>query len=185
MKLAGTSEQRLIDRFNDGDMGVFLDIYRKYMQFLCAFAEKIVDRETARDMVQDVFTKIWMNRETSPITDSFQSYLYRAVRNACINYLEHEKVKANYETRQMLELKIREVAYFQSPEQLLIQQERLNMINQAIESLPSKNKEIFKMAYFEDKKAAEIANELQLSVRTVETQIYKALKTLRAIFLNP
>lgn len=182
MDSAEHSEQLLIDRFNKGDMGVFRDIYREHTPFLCAYAGKFVDRETARDMVQDVFMKIWVQRETSPVTGSFRAYLYRAVRNHCINWLEHQKVKANHETQQMLDLKIREAAYFHSPEQLLIQQEQLNAVHQAIEKLPEKNRQVFKQAYFDDKKASEIADELGLSVRTVETQIYKALKTLRKHF---
>ena len=79
----------------------------------------------------------------------------------------------------MVELQIREAGFFQSPEQLLIRQEQLERVSHEIEKLPEKCRQIFKMAYDEDKKAADIAQELQLSVRTVETQIYKALKMLR------
>jgi RNA polymerase sigma-70 factor (ECF subfamily) len=176
------SEQLLINQLNNGDMGAFRQIYRKYSPILHSFARKFTDRETAQDMVQDVFMRIWVSRETSPINESLQAYLFRAVRNRCVNHLEHLKIKADYENRQIIDHQIREALYYQSPEQLLIQQEQLDMIKQEIEKLPEKSREVFKMAYFEDKKASEIAEDLHISVRTVETQIYKALKTLRNVF---
>jgi len=178
------SEHELVERFNGGDMGAFREVYRKYVPIMQAFASKFTDRATAEDLVQDVFMRIWVTRETSPINESLQTYLFRAVRNRCINHLEHLKVKANYEAQEIVELQIREAGFFQSPEQLFIRQEQLEQVRREIEKLPEKCRQIFKMAYDEDKKAAEIAEELQLSVRTVETQIYKALKTLRRMVNN-
>ena len=176
------SDQELIERFNSGDMGSFREIYRKYTPAMQAFAAKFIDRATAEDLVQDVFMRIWVSRETSPINESLQAYLFRAVRNRCINHLEHLKVKANYEAQEMIDLQIREAGFFRSPEQLLIRQEQLEQVRREIEKLPEKCRQIFKMTYDEEKKAAEIAEELNISVRTVETQIYKALKTLRSVF---
>ena len=173
------SEHELIERFNGGDMGAFREIYRKYVPAMQAFASKFIDRATGEDLVQDVFMQIWVGRETSPINESLQAYLFRAVRNRCINHLEHLKIKARYEVQEMIELQIREAGFFQSPEQLFIRKEQLERIRQEIEKLPEKSREVFKMAYEDGKKAAEIAEELRLSVRTVETQIYHALKTLR------
>ena len=176
-----SSEHELIERFNSGDMGAFREIYRKYTPIMQAFAAKFTDRATAEDLVQDVFMQIWVNREKSPVNESLQAYLFRAARNRCINHLEHLKVKAGYESQQMLELQIREAEYFQSPEQLFIRKEQLERVRQEIEKLPEKSREVFKMVYYDGKKAAEIAEELHISVRTVETQVYKALKTLRSV----
>ena len=181
MVVANDSEHELVERFNSGDMGAFREIYRKYATIMQDFAAKFTDRTTAEDLVQDVFMRIWVIRETSPINESLQSYLFRAVRNRCINHLEHLKVKANFETQEKIDLQIREASFYQSPEQALIRQEQLERIRQEIEKLPEKCRKVFKMTYNEDKKAAEIAQELNISVRTVETHIYKALKTLRKI----
>jgi len=180
--MSNNSEHELINRLQSGDMGVFREIYRKYAPVMQAFASKFTDRATAEDLVQDVFMQIWVARETLPINESLQAYLFRAVRNRCINHLEHIKVKANYVAREMIDLQIREAEFFQSPEQLLIRQEQLEQVRREIEKLPEKNRRIFQMAYNDDLKAAVIAEKLHLSVRTVETQIYKALKTLRSIF---
>ena len=176
------TEHDLIDRFNRGDMGAFREIYRKYTPIMQAFAVKFTDRSTAEDLVQDVFMRIWVNRETSPINESLPAYLFRAVRNRCINHLEHIRLKENYESQEMFDLQIREADFFQSPEQLLIRKEQLEQVRREIEKLPEKSREVFKMAYDDGKKAAEIAEELHLSVRTVETHIYQALKTLRKKF---
>ena len=176
------SEHELVERFNSGEMGAFREIYRKYATLMQAFASKFIDRITAEDMVQDVFMRIWVSRETSPINESLQAYLFRAVRNRCINHLEHLKVKASYEAQAVIDLQIREAGFFQSPEHLLIQQEQLEQVRREIDKLPEKSRRVFLMAYDDDMKAADIAEKLQLSVRTVETQIYKALKTLRTVF---
>jgi len=176
------SEQELVERFNCGDMGAFREIYRKYAPMMRSFAAKFTDWTTAEDLVQDVFMRVWVARETSPINESLRAYLFRAVRNSCINHLQHLKLKADYESQEKIELQIREAEFYQSPEQALIQQEQIDQVRRQIEKLPEKCRKIFKMAYDEEKKAAEIAKELNLSVRTVETQIYKGLKTLREIF---
>ena len=184
MEQSDLSEQQIIDSFNSGNMETFRLIYRKYRPMLRSFALKFTNQDTAEDLIQDVFMRVWVTRETSPINESIQSFLFRAVRNRCINHLEHLKIKTSYENRQLIDQQIREAHFFQSPEQLLIQQEQLDMVKKEIEKLPEKSREVFKMAYYDDKKAADIAAELNLSVRTVETQIYKALKTLRNVFYS-
>ncbi|GHV21789.1 hypothetical protein FACS1894174_05650 [Bacteroidia bacterium] len=80
----------------------------------------------------------------------------------------------------LIDEQIREFSFFESPEQLYLEKELLNSVFEAIERLPEKSRVVFKLVYFENKKAAEIAEILQVSVRTVETQIYKSLKFLRA-----
>ena len=184
MRKFNKSDQELIVRYNGGDMEAFREIYREYVSIMQSFASKFTDWATAEDLVQDVFMQVWVNRETSPINESLQTYLFRAVRNRCINYLEHLKIKERYESRELIELQIREAEFFQSPEQLLIRHEQLELVHREIEHLSEKSRRVFKMAYYDDMKTSEIAEELKISVRTVETHIYKTLKTLRNIFSN-
>ncbi len=163
------------------DIEEFRIIFVREVPFLRAFAEKFVDHFAAQDIIQDVFLKIWMNRETFPIRESVRAYLFKAVRNRCINYLEHQKLMTSEgDDKSVINEQIMNVSFFQSPEQLYIEKELLDSVFEAIERLPERSREVFKLVYFENKKAAEIAEMLQLSVRTVETQIYKSLKTLRA-----
>ena len=185
MGISNQSEHDLIERLNGGDMGAFREIYRKYNPVMQGYASKFTDSATAEDLVQDVFMRIWANHESSPVNESLQAYLFRSVRNRCINHLEHLKITADYEAREMIDLQIREADFYQSPEQLFIRKEQLEQVRQEIEKLPVKSRRAFKMAYEDGMKASEIAKELRLSVRTVETQIYQALKTLREKFYHP
>ena len=92
MEMSNKSDHELIERLNSGDMGVFREIYRKYSPLMQAFAS----RANAENLVQDVFMRIWVGGETITINESLQTYLFSAVRNRCINYLEHLKIKSSY-----------------------------------------------------------------------------------------
>ncbi len=173
-------DDREMNRLNEGDIDTFREIFNREVPLLRAFAGKFVDRSTAQDIIQDVFLKIWMNRENFHIYESVRAYLFRAVRNRCLNYLERQKFVKMEDDRSLIDEQIREFSFFESPEQLYLEKELLNSVFEAIERLPEKSRQVFKLVYFENKKAAEIAEILQISVRTVETHIYKSLKFLRA-----
>ncbi|MCD7977382.1 MAG: sigma-70 family RNA polymerase sigma factor [Tannerellaceae bacterium] len=106
------------------------------------------------------------------------SYLFQAVQNACLNYLKHQSVHQDYISKAILELKVEELT-MTSPEIYLINREQLDQVYQAVDNLPEKCREIFILSYMEGKKNVEIAKILQLSIRTVENQLYRALKILR------
>ncbi len=173
-------DDREMSRIIEGDIDTFRQIFNREVPMLRAFAEKFVDRSTSQDIIQDVFLKIWINRETSPIYGSVRAYLFQAVRNRCLNYLERQKFIIPEDNKPLIDEQIREFSFFESPEQLYLKKELLDSVFKAIERLPERSREVFKLVYFENKKAAEIAEMLQISVRTVETQIYKSLKFLRA-----
>ncbi|MBB4036195.1 RNA polymerase sigma-70 factor (ECF subfamily) [Dysgonomonas hofstadii] len=152
--------------------------YDANVSHLILFANRFVPIDTAKDLIHDLFLEIWEN------LDSFEklptrSYLFKAVKNRCINYLKREQVRENYISYIQVENKLVGLEYYDSFEKLLVEKEGIQEIYNQIEALPDKCKQIFKLAYFEDKKNAEIAIILGLSVRTVEHQLYLGLKTLR------
>ena len=156
----------------------FKHYYETNISSLIRFACRFVSSEIAEDIVHDVFLEIWER------IDSFdempnRSYLFMSVRNRCLNYLKKEEVEATYIQSAQLENKILGLEYYESFEKLLIEQENLQELYDQIEQLPDKCRRIFKMAYFEERKSAEIAERLDLSIRTVEHQLYLGLKTLR------
>lgn len=102
-----------------------------------------------------------------------------AVRNRCINILKREKVKESYVHSAQLDNQLLGLDYYDLFEKLLIVREDMQVIYDQIEQLPEKCKVIFKMSYFEDRKNAEIAELLDISIRTVEHQLYLGLRTLR------
>ncbi len=168
-------------REKDHIMLQFKRLYEKYAPGLIFYARKFVDSHTAEDMVHDVFLKIW-NRDTVMIIDeSIGSYLFRAVQNSCLDYLKRQTIRNDYLSRAITELKIEELTTTDNPVNRLIDQEQIDAVYKAINQLPEKCREVFVLAYIEEKKNAEIAEQLDISVRTVEAQIYKALKMLRTV----
>jgi RNA polymerase sigma-70 factor (ECF subfamily) len=166
----------------ESDKEKSLSFFRRYYEAnvssLVTFALRFVPTEVAEDIIHDLFLEIW-NR---PISDKLpsRSYLFMAVRNRCLNYVRKEQVKDNYIESTELDNRILGLDYYDSHDKFLIDKEEIKIIHRQIEQLPEKCRIIFKMAYFEDKKSAEIAEILGISVRTVEHHIYLGLRSLRS-----
>lgn len=158
--------------------GEFKLYYETNVPSLVSFARRFVPESFARDIVHDVFLEVW---EKVPVTEKLpgRSYLFAAVRNRCINAIRKEQVQENYIHTTEQEIRLLGLEYYDSTEKLLIEKENIQEIYNEIESLPDKCRQVFKLAYFEEKKNAEIAEFLNLSIRTVEHQLYLGLKTLR------
>lgn len=153
----------------------FEQLFRKLYRPLNAYAFRFVrDLSTAENIIQDVFLKLWKNRREIVITTSLEHYLFRSVRNHCLNFLDKAKVRAEYLKMQMqLENGNEDYSAFY-PETGL-----LDKIESAINALPEKRQAIFRMAREDGLKYREIAEQLNLSIKTVETQMSLALKQLR------
>jgi RNA polymerase sigma-70 factor (ECF subfamily) len=156
-------------------------LYEKHAPGMLFYARKFVDFQTAEDIVHDVFLKLWNHDQFLIIDQTIGSYLFRSVRNACFDYLKHQIVRDDYLSIAAQELKIEELAYSDDLLNKLIDKEQKDSLYHAIEQLPEKCKEIFKLTYMEEKKNEEVARMLNISVRTVESHIYKALKKLRSV----
>ena len=149
--------------------------YKQYFSMLIGFAFQYVeDGDVAEDVVQEVFSNIWNQSDKLEIQTNLKSYLFGAVRNACLNHLRHQKV---------VETHAKETAHgeHQNQEEFLEMDELREKIDQALEQLPDKRREIFELSRFEGKKYHEIAEELDISVKTVETQMSRALKVMREV----
>ncbi|MBL7963360.1 MAG: RNA polymerase sigma-70 factor [Flavobacteriales bacterium] len=157
-----------------GDRAAFEALFRLHYRALCAFAAGYVkDMDQAEDLVQDLFFRLWLDREKVKVTTSVKAYLYAAVRNRCLN-----AVKAGGRVRALNE----EVEELQeAPERSEDEHaERIARVQAAIESLPEERRKVFKLSRYEGLKYHEIAERLGISVKTVENQMGSALKTLRA-----
>lgn len=151
----------------------FEDLFKVYYDPLTGFAQKYVnDWVIAEEVVQETFSNLWAKSNSIDIRTNIKSYLYGAVRNACLNILKHQKViHAHHE-----HVKNNESLY---DDDFLELQELEEKIDQALDQLPNKCREIFELSRFKEKKYREIADELSISVKTVETQMSKALKVMR------
>jgi RNA polymerase sigma-70 factor (ECF subfamily) len=143
---------------------------------LCYFARKYVkDSETAREIVQDAFASLWEKRETIDMERPVKSYLTMVIHNKCTNYLRDNRKFDAY----ILDLEnLPDVPEYESTDSL-VTHELKTKIDLAVDELPEKCREIFTMNRFENLKYQEIADKLQISVKTVETQMSKALQHLR------
>lgn len=161
----------------------FEKIYRELSPTLILYARKYVDAASAEDIVQNIFLKVWKKSDLLDWSEKLKSYLFQSVKNSCLDYLKHQKVKANHTELITIELKEEEIEY-NSTINIFDKDERLTKLYAELDNLPPRCKDIFKMYYFEEKKSNEIANLLDISPRTVETQLYRALKQLRNAFLS-
>lgn len=171
------------ERSESGDIKAFEKIYNDYYESLVRYAQRFVcDLDNSREIVQDVYVKIWGKRKTLLGEKSLKSYLYRAVRNKCLDYLKHLNVESEYEKMRVTEIQESGYGVFISedhPLNGLITEELRNAIQRTIENLPEKCREIFKLSRDEGMKYREISEELNISVKTVETQMYRAIKSLK------
>lgn len=172
-------QDKLIAGLKEGDKKVFDDIFRAYYAPLCRYCNRIVyDDLIAEEIVQDLFCKLWIKRDELEIETSLKAYLYRAVLNHSLNHLNHLKTEEKY--RQYIGFQLQENLV--NLMELLEEQDVQRILSRAILQMPEKRRLIFEMSRQQEMKYSEIAEKLNISVKTVESQISKALEYLRKIF---
>ena len=151
-------------------------LFNAWYSKLCSYANGFLkDLDASEEIVQEVMLKIWINRETLEITSSIQSYMFRAVRNGCLNLLKHVSIREEYKS-----YKEREDSTLQrSHEDEMMVNELEKKIRDAIDALPMERRRVFIMSRYDGMTYNEIAGKLGISVKTVENQMGKALKFLR------
>lgn len=170
------SEQEIVGAIREGNERIFEETFRKYYQSLCNYANSILkEMDEAEEVVQNLFLSIWEKRNDLEINISLKSYLYRAVHNHCLNRIKHLKIREEY---QQYAVNFYDASY-ESVNQTVMKNELETKIEEAIKKLPEQCRLIFRMSRFEELKYHEIAEQLELSPKTVENQIGKALKILR------
>ena len=153
-------------------LGPHFEAFKEHFKPLCGFAKKYVnDLDEAKNLVHETFIAVWEKFDTLPVDTNYRSYLYTAVRNRCLNFLrDRKKIVAIDNT---IEVTIDE----QSTNMEIQELER--EIELAINSLPEKCRIVFEMSRFEELKYSEIADKLDISVKTVEGRMTKALSLLK------
>jgi RNA polymerase sigma-70 factor, ECF subfamily len=167
----------LMELMAAGDGQVFEKVFKSHFKSLHAYACTLLDNEAvAEEMVQQVFYKLWERKEQVTVHTSLKAYLYRAVHNESMNYLKHLKVRATHQTHVMQQQGHQQE---RNAAEKLAGKELEAKIRQALNELPEQCRTIFQLSRFEELKYREIADQLDLSVKTVENQMGKALKLLR------
>jgi RNA polymerase sigma-70 factor (ECF subfamily) len=158
------------------DERAFEQVFKQYFKDLHSYACAIVkDGAVAEGIVQNVFLKLWERNEPLLYNQSPAAYLYRSVHNYALNHLKHQKVKQAYDIHALNHSR----TYSDNTANKLHLAELQNRFSEALNELPEQCRTIFQMSRFRDLKYQEIANELGISIKTVEAQMGKALKVLR------
>lgn len=172
------SEADLPNRLRQGDKRAFELIFKANYEALCRFAFSFLgDREESEEMVQQMFAGIWEKRQNLDIKSGLKSYLFGSIRNACLNRIEHGKVKLKYQEYQLNQAPITTRPNLVS--ETLQAKELERLIYKSVEALPTQCRTVFGLSRFAGLTYQEIADKLEISVKTVENHMGKALKELR------
>lgn len=154
----------------------FEQLFKAHYKALHAYAHVILkDMDLAEEIVQNMFLRFWEKREMLNVQTSVKAYLYKCTYNDSLNYLKHEKVKTKYQDFTVHTMDTESEAASARVEL----NELEGKLRIALNELPEQCRTIFQMSRFEELKYREIANQLGLSIKTVENQMGKALKLLR------
>lgn len=169
-------DEKIVKRFKEGDIAAFDTIYRKYGKKLFHFALGLVkDTEISRDLVQEVFVSLWDKRGQVDLNLNFENYIFTIAYNSIIKYFR----KKTIETKIKDHLLVDPPEIFDGVESDMIFSELLEIANNSIENLPARRKMVYKLNRQEGMKIKEIARKLNISTRTAENHLAKALKHLK------
>jgi RNA polymerase sigma-70 factor (ECF subfamily) len=175
----GNPKSELIIKICEGDADAFKNLFETYCQALIYFAWRYVkNTQVAENIVQDVFLRIWLNRTKLNPALNTKSYLYKAVKNQALQHLRKAKIENQKGNFQVLDDSTK------SPEDILEEQEISVAVQRAISELPTQSRLIFTMSKYSNLKYSEIAEIQNISIKTVETHMGRALKFLRKRLAN-
>ena len=167
-------EQLLINKLAESDQSAFSSIFKAYYMDLVMFAFTFSkDSDNAKEAVQEVFVRLWENRQTLKLHGSLKSYLLKSVQNYCLDEIRRRIVREQF-THEM----DMQSLYVNETEDYILYTDLLNQLDILLAQMPDEVAQTFRLNRFEGLKYQEIAVLLNVSVRTVESRISKALKKL-------
>lgn len=175
------NEIELLQNLAKGDSLAFVQVVNVYRERLSHFSMHYLnDRESARDIVQDVFSIVWENHQKFSEVKNLSSWLFSLTKNQCLKKIEHLKVRQKHASNlQYRQLALVQASLNELDTSPLIFNEINTIIKQTLGKLSPQSQRIFELSRFENKKNREIADELNVSIKTVEANITKSLKLLR------
>jgi RNA polymerase sigma-70 factor (ECF subfamily) len=169
-------EDKLLTALNQGEEWALDSLFRAHYAYLCQAVFRVIgDRNLAEDLVQEVFYDMWRKRASLRINQSVRAYLKRAAINRTLNYIRDQKMIVDDETALPYDLTSNQSGAVQLMEAAELQQQ----IEAAIGELPDRCRMVFGLSRFEEMTNRQIAEQLDISIKTVENQMTKALRMLR------
>ena len=182
IKVAIPNTTTSIKPLSAGSEQEFEQLFKEHFKSLYAYAFTILKNEAiAEETVQNFFYKIWEKKVPDNIQISLKAYLYKAVYHESLNYLKHQKIKARYQMHVMHQSK-NHIDHAAS--RRILAKELEERLRDAMNALPQQCRTIFQLSRFDGLKYQEIADQLGISVKTVENQMGKALKQLRVKLID-
>ncbi len=177
------TDNEIINRLRQDSEEAFEYIFLKFYNRLCLYVTCLIhNKNSAEEIVQDVFYELWEKRNILKINISLKAYLFKAVYNRSINYINYNRRRNKYVQNQLNKIQNQQIVPPVSdnyPIANLLSQELDILINKAIASLPNQCRTVFQLCRFENLSYKEIATKLHISVNTVKTQLQRAMKKLR------
>ena len=174
-------EEELVRQISSGDQKAFEHLFKMYYKRLCHFAFLILrSKELSEEAVSDIFFNVWVKREQLTPGRNFRSFLYTAVRNQAINYLQRDNLLHTQDDLNVYELEME--APELSPDDVIDRELFHERLQQAFDQLPERCRMITRMYFNDQLQYKEIAQILQLSRKTVEAQIAIATQKIKEIF---
>lgn len=169
-----TRDKFLFSLITKGDRNAFNILFEYYYSGLVVYANQfLLDLKESEEIVQDIFLKIWEDKEKLHIHSSVRDYLFKSIKNKCLDYLKHQKVKDKFVQAE------KDYSSMDENYDLYVEHELRELINDTVEKLPTECRKVFVLSRIQNLKYKEISKELGISIKTVENQISKALKIFR------
>lgn len=176
MKERNYEELFIFNRMVDGDKEAFRFFFDRYYTDLCNFVNIYIrDSTISEEIVQDIYVYFWEKKRKINIESSVRSYLMRASKNKSLNYIRNEKIKLNIYEKLSRATEVSE----DMPDNILDANQLRKIIDESVNQLPEKCREVYLLAKSKNMSYKEIAGELGISLKTVENHMGKALKRLR------
>jgi RNA polymerase sigma-70 factor (ECF subfamily) len=167
-------ENILLETLRKGDAKAFENLFQIYYRPLCVFVSRMLqDDAEAEEVVQDFFVKLWERRDRIEIETSVKNYFFRSVKNLSLNRIKHEQIRLKHAQHVVADSETNDY------DDHFIEVDLAQAIEKSISELPVKRREIFRLSREEGLKYREIAEKMNISVKTVEVQMGLAIKTLR------
>lgn len=174
----------LLNGFQQGDLLAEKRVFQQFFRPLCLFSERITGQlEASEDIVADSFGKAWGRRGEYPTMDNLKAFLYRAVRNASINYIEAQRRHQSHH-EQILYITKDDKTSEEAMEREILRVELLQEIYNEIDSLPEKCRQIFKLLFIYEQTTEQVARQLSINMQTVRSQKARAIQLIKTELLR-
>lgn len=175
-------EKQILSDLRNSDRHAFQSLFRYYYPRLKAYAATMVDDSVAEDLVQDLFLYVWEHREDLILGASFQSYLFQGIYTRCIDHFRKHASFSPCDMAVYEEYLTEQAAFLQNDDEAweeLYAKDFYQQLYELLKEIPQQRREVFFLAYLDGKKTKEIADQLDMPVRTVESHLHLTLKFLK------